>query len=101
MRWRYNDLTETPYLYSSKHLRGMYKDARNNDERECILQHLVNHQVHDDDEYAGYIKLSKQIQSVLAGHDEDEEIIPWSEMVSEYDIVQKNGKIQFKRRKQS
>lgn len=65
MRWRYEELYDTPYLYSSKSLTDMYKKAADHTEKEVILQHLVNHDVHNDEEYPSYLELSKTIQRSL------------------------------------
>lgn len=43
----------------------MYKKAADHTEKEVILQHLVNHDVHNDEEYPSYLELSKTIQRSL------------------------------------
>ncbi|PHB18380.1 hypothetical protein [Bacillus pseudomycoides] len=68
MRWQYAHLNETPYLYSSKHLKQMHEKARSKDETEAMWGHMQKHEV-DDYEYKGYYNLARQIQEELHGEE--------------------------------
>lgn len=51
MRWQYSHLNETPYLYPSKELRGMYRDSNGKKETNAIVDHMARQEVFDNREY--------------------------------------------------
>lgn len=50
MRWQYDYLNDTPYLYSSKELRNMYKESRGKGEANSIVKHMERHEVFNNKE---------------------------------------------------
>lgn len=50
-KWAFEDLEETPYLYSSKYLNELHDQATRKDEFESILDHMYRHNVEDIDSY--------------------------------------------------
>lgn len=71
MRWQYDYLNDTPYLYPSKELRSMYKESRGKGEVNSILKHMERHEVSNNKEYRGYYSLSNDIMEDLYGEEEE------------------------------
>ena len=67
MRWQYDYLNDTPYLYPSKELRSMYKESRGKGEVNSILKHMERHEVSNNKEYRGYYSLSNDIMEDHTG----------------------------------
>ncbi|MEH7457705.1 hypothetical protein V7183_10830 [Bacillus sp. JJ1127] len=99
MRWQYGYLNETPYLYSSKELRSMYKEARGKGEAKSILEHMERHEVFNNKEYKGYYRLSNDIMDDL--YEEEEEILEWEEVINQYQPVMTSKGLQLKRKRDS
>ncbi|AEA15545.1 MULTISPECIES: hypothetical protein [Bacillus] len=99
MRWQYDYLNDTPYLYSSKELRNMYKESRGKGEANSIVNHMERHEVFNNKEYRGYYSLSNDIIEDLYG--EEEEILEWDEMVNQYQPILTSKGLQLKRKKDS
>ncbi|WP_035430838.1 hypothetical protein [Bacillus sp. UNC322MFChir4.1] len=94
MRWQYDHLNDTPYLYSSKELRQMYNQSRSRGETESILNHMQNHKVFNQKEYRGYFSLSQVIEEDLYGEEED--ILDWQDLMERYEIVATKSGIKFR-----
>lgn len=99
MRWQYDYLNDTPYLYSSKELKNMYKGSRSKGEAKSILSHMERHEVFNNKEYRGYYSLSNDIMDDLYG--EEEEILEWEEVVDQYQPVLTPKGLQLKRKRDS
>ncbi|HDR7711380.1 TPA: hypothetical protein QCX89_003392 [Bacillus cereus] len=99
MRWQYDYLNGTPYLYPSKELRSMYKESRGKGEVNSILKHMAKHEVSNNKEYRGYYSLSNDIMEDLYG--EEEEILEWDEMVNQYQPILTSKGLQLKRKRDS
>ncbi|WP_163538337.1 hypothetical protein [Gracilibacillus sp. YIM 98692] len=57
---QYERLEDTPFLYSSEELRELSKSA-NKDQKASIYRHMVDFDVHDDEELTGYYDLSRDL----------------------------------------
>ncbi|AFQ15539.1 hypothetical protein P9Y62_06940 [Bacillus thuringiensis] len=99
MRWQYDYLNDTPYLYSSKELRNMYKESRGKGEANSIVKHMERHEVFNNKEYRGYYSLSNDIMEDLYG--EEEEILEWDEMFNQYQPILTSKGLQLKRKRDS
>lgn len=95
MRWEYEYLNTTPYLYSSKGLRSMYSDSRGKKEKESIMKHIQRHQA-DHEDYPGYYRLMNDIEEDIGIGGEE---MDWSDFVNDYDIVKTRRGIEFRKRK--
>ncbi|MCU5182470.1 hypothetical protein COM21_08045 [Bacillus toyonensis] len=85
---QYQMLYSTPYLYSSRTLKQMYK-ATNNEENVCAIQeHMRRHEVYLDRQYRGYYYLSQKIEEDLYG---GELAVSWNQLLDEYQLF-KDGK---------
>ncbi|SDE68819.1 hypothetical protein SAMN04487767_13121 [Bacillus wiedmannii] len=85
---QYQMLYSTPYLYSSRTLKQMYK-ATNNEENVCAIQeHMRRHEVYLDRQYRGYYYLSQKIEEDLYV---DELAVSWNQLLDEYQLF-KDGK---------
>lgn len=61
---QYQMLYSTPYLYSSRTLKQMYK-ATKNEENVCAIQeHMQRHEVYLDRQYRGYYYLSQKSKRI-------------------------------------
>ncbi|MEH7460246.1 hypothetical protein V7183_24505 [Bacillus sp. JJ1127] len=98
MRWQYTHLNETPFLYSSKHLKQMYNQSRSRGEAESILNHMGNHKVLNQKEYKGYFNLSQIIEEDLYGEEED--ILDWEILMDCYDVVLTRHGIKFREKEE-
>ena len=49
--WAYEELEETPYLYSSNYLYELVDDAETQDDLLCVFEHLERHQTHGIESY--------------------------------------------------
>jgi hypothetical protein len=97
MRWQYAQLNNTPYLYSSQHLKQLYKESRNQGETEAIWNHLECHEVTEDRQYKGYYSLAEDIREDLYGEEMAE--MEWGDILNNYKpVITKNG-LQIKRRR--
>lgn len=85
MRWQYSHLNETPYLYPSKELRGMYRDSNGKKETNAIVDHTERHEVIDNREYKGYYRLSNDIMDDL--YEDEDEVLEWGDVINEYQLV--------------
>ncbi|WP_459503095.1 hypothetical protein [Bacillus sp. C1] len=94
MRWQYACLNETPYLYSSKHLKQMYNQSRSRGEVESIFNHMQRHEVCNEKEYRGYFSLSQVIEEDLYGEEED--ILDWQDLMERYEVVATKSGIKFR-----
>ncbi|KAB2425377.1 MULTISPECIES: hypothetical protein [Bacillus cereus group] len=99
MRWQYDYLNDTPYLYPSKELRSMYKESRGKGEANSIVKHMERHEVFNNKEYRGYYSLSNDIMEDLYG--EEEEILEWDEIVNQYQPILTSKGLQLKRKRDS
>lgn len=93
MRWQYEYLNTTPYLYLSKELRQMYNQSQSRREIRSILNHMDNHKVANKKEYRGYFNLSQIIEEDLYG--EEEEILDFKELIDRYEIVATKSGVKF------
>ncbi|PFC70208.1 hypothetical protein CN290_27435 [Bacillus cereus] len=85
---QYQMLYSTPYLYSSRTLKQMYK-ATKNEENVCAIQeHMRRHEVYLDRQYRGYYYLSQKIEEDLYG---DELAVSLNQLLDEYQLF-KDGK---------
>ena len=50
-KWMFDDLEETPYLYSSNYLNELHNQATKKEEFESILDHMYRHKVEEIDSY--------------------------------------------------
>lgn len=85
MRWQYLHLNETPYLYPSKELRGMYRDSSGKKETNAIVDHMERHKVFNNREYKGYYRLSNDIMDDL--YEDEDEVLDWGDVINEYQPV--------------
>ncbi|MEK4409396.1 MULTISPECIES: hypothetical protein [Bacillus] len=99
MRWQYDYLNDTPYLYSSKELKSMYKDSRGKGEANAIVKHMERHEVFDNKAYRGYYSLSNEIMDDL--YEDEEEILEWEEVIVQYQPILKAKRLQLKRKRDS
>jgi hypothetical protein len=99
MRWQYDYLNDTPYLYPSKELKSMYKESRGKGEASSIIKHMERHEVFNNKEYRGYYSLSNDIMDDLCG--DEEETLEWDEVVNQYQPVLKAKGLQLKRKRDS
>ncbi|QWG42102.1 hypothetical protein EXW35_12175 [Bacillus mycoides] len=99
MRWQYDYLNDTPYLYSSKELKSMFKESRGKGETKSILNYMERHEVFNNKEYRGYYSLSNEIMDDL--HGDEEEILEWEEVVNQYQPVLTSKGLQLKRKRDS
>ncbi|MEH7596248.1 hypothetical protein [Bacillus toyonensis] len=85
---QYQMLYSTPYLYSSRTLKQMYK-ATNNEENVCAIQeHMRRHEVYLARQYRVYYYLSQKIEEDLYG---GELAVSWNQLLDEYQLF-KDGK---------
>ncbi|MBO1628237.1 hypothetical protein [Bacillus arachidis] len=92
----YQMLYNTPYLYSSKSLRQMYRDTKREEDISAIREHMVRHEVYLDRQYKGYYYLSQKIEEGLYG---DEYPVSWNDLLDNYQLYSdSNGKISIKRK---
>ncbi|MED4714411.1 MULTISPECIES: hypothetical protein [Bacillus] len=92
----YQMLYSTPYLYSSKSLRQMYRDTKREEDISAIREHMVRHEVYLDRQYKGYYYLSQKIEEDLYG---DEYLVSWNELLDDYQLYSdSNGKLSIKRK---
>ncbi|KMQ12908.1 hypothetical protein ACU80C_12190 [Bacillus mycoides] len=99
MRWQYDYLNDTPYLYSSKELKSMFKESKGKGETKSILNHMERHEVFNNKEYRGNYSLSNEIMDDL--HGDEEEILEWEEVVNQYQPVLTSKGLQLKRKRDS
>lgn len=57
-KWQFEELSATPFLFSSGYLNEVYEEANNKQEYETILDHLYRHQATEVESYA---ELEKKI----------------------------------------
>lgn len=82
-------LYSTPYLYSSRTLKEMYKSTKKEDDICAIQEHMLRHEVYLDRQYRGYYYLSQKIEEDLYG---DEQAVSWrNQLLDEYQLF-KDGK---------
>jgi hypothetical protein len=87
-------LYSTPYLYSSKSLRQMYRDTKREEDISAIREHMVRHEVYLDRQYKGYYYLSQKIEEDLYG---DEYPVSWNELLDEYQLYKdRKGNLSIK-----
>ncbi|MGH0792159.1 hypothetical protein ACQVTU_32000 [Bacillus cereus] len=85
----YQMLYSTPYLYSSRTLKEMYKSTKKEDDICAIQEHMLRHEVYLDRQYRGYYYLSQKIEEDLYG---DEQAVSWrNQLLDEYQLF-KDGK---------
>ncbi|KFN11978.1 MULTISPECIES: hypothetical protein [Bacillus] len=96
MRWQYDCLNDTPYLYSSKELRKMYKNSNGKKETNAIVEHMERHEVYNNREYKGYYRLSNDIMDAL--YEEEDEILDWQEVIDQYQPVMTSNGLRLKRK---
>ncbi|CAI8823468.1 MULTISPECIES: phage protein [Bacillus] len=90
----YQMLYSTPYLYSSKSLRQMYRDTKREEDISAIREHMVRHEVYLDRQYKGYYYLSQKIEEDLYG---DEYPVSWNELLDEYQLYKdRKGNLSIK-----
>ncbi|PGE87510.1 hypothetical protein COE80_13435 [Bacillus pseudomycoides] len=90
----YQMLYSTPYLYSSKSLRQMYRDTKREEDISAIREHMVRHEVYLDRQYKGYYYLSQKIEEDLCG---DEYPVSWNELLDEYQLYKdRKGNLSIK-----
>ncbi|HDR7494403.1 TPA: hypothetical protein QCX40_005097 [Bacillus cereus] len=79
----YQMLYSTPYLYSSRTLKEMYKSTQKEDDICAIQEHMLRHEVYLDQQYRGYYYLSQKIEDDLYG---DEQALSWNELLDDYQL---------------
>ncbi|MEJ9180525.1 hypothetical protein P4403_18780 [Bacillus thuringiensis] len=79
----YQMLYSTPYLYSSRTLKEMYKSTKKEDDICAIQEHMLRHEVYLDRQYRGYYYLSQKIEEDLY---DDEHALSWNELLDEYQL---------------
>ncbi|WP_410982462.1 hypothetical protein [Bacillus cereus] len=96
MRWQYDHLNDTPYLYPSKDLRKMYRDSNGKKETNAIVGHMERYDVFNNQKYKGYYRLSNDIMDDL--YQDEDEIVEWEEVIDQYQPVMTSKGLQLKRR---
>ncbi|WP_440604122.1 hypothetical protein [Bacillus sp. GB_SG_008] len=99
MRWQYAHLNETPYLYSSKELRKLYRNSNGKKETNAIMDHMERHEVFNYREYKGYYRLSNDIMDDL--YEDEDEILDWGDILNNYYPVMAPQGLQLKRRREN
>ncbi|OUA90189.1 hypothetical protein LW858_32840 (plasmid) [Bacillus cereus] len=91
---QYQMLYNTPYLYSSQTLKGMYKNTKKGENICAIQEHMLRHEVYLDRQYRGYYYLSQKIEEDLYG---DEHALSWNELLEDYQLYRdRQGNLSIK-----
>ncbi|MEW4151158.1 hypothetical protein Q0N88_13125 [Bacillus thuringiensis] len=91
---QYQMLYNTPYLYSSQTLKGMYKNTKKREDICAIQEHMLRHEVYLDRQYRGYYYLSQKIEEELYG---DEQALSWNELLEDYQLYRnRQGNLSIK-----
>lgn len=91
---QYQMLYSTPYLYSSKMLRQMYKETKKEGNLCAIRDHMLRHEVYLDRQYRAYYYLSPDIEEDLYG---DEHALSWNELLDDYQLYRdRKGNLSIK-----
>ncbi|PHE33131.1 hypothetical protein COF51_25655 [Bacillus pseudomycoides] len=103
---QYQMLYSTPYLYSSKMLRQMYKETKKEGNLCAIRDHMLRHEVYLDRQYRAYYEvyldrqyrayyyLSQDIEEDLYG---DEHALSWNELLDDYQLYRdRKGNLSIK-----
>ncbi|MGH0951375.1 hypothetical protein [Bacillus mycoides] len=90
----YQMLYSTPYLYSSRTLKEMYKSTQKEDDICAIQEHMLRHEVYLAQQYRGYYYLSQKIEDDLYG---DEQALSWNELLDDYQLYRdRKGNLSIK-----
>lgn len=93
---KYSYLYDTPYLYSSRHLRDLYQKTNSTTDLEAIQSHMIRHEVYNQGMYKGYYWLSRELAADLG---EDQHLLKWRDMFTEYDLyVNPVGEMKIQRK---